>query len=124
MKHNLKAYEQCWVLFGRRGNWAWNAKYDRYTEGMPASVAFDYNYVYEREKDIIGWIHTHPHWSAFPSGTDDITMKAWVCSLGRPLLCCIIGLDGLRAHWYMDDESPSKEVQVLRIGKKIYGLNP
>lgn len=120
----MRDNEECWVLRGRQGRWFWNAKYDRYTVGQPATVAFDYEYVYRNEKNIIGWIHTHPHWPASPSSTDNATMKAWVCALGRPLLCCILGTDGLRAHWYLDDESEAVEVDVLRIGQKVYGLRP
>jgi hypothetical protein len=116
--------EECWILKGGKGKWTWKGKYDRYSAGQVASVAFDYNYVLENEKDIVGWIHTHPHWNAYPSSTDDRTMRAWVACLGRPLLCCIIGLDGLRAFWYMNDECNGVEVKVLRIKNKVYGLNP
>ena len=116
--------EECWVLKGKKNKWFWRAKYDRYTTGQPASVTFDYNYVYANEKNIIGWIHTHPHWCAIPSSTDLSTMRAWTCSLGRPLLCCINGTDGLRAWWFLDDESDPVEVNVYRVGKYIVGSNP
>lgn len=116
--------EQCWILKGRHGRWAWSAKRILRTEGEPATVAFDPEYVWQNRNEIIGWIHTHPSFTASPSDTDDTTMRAQVCALGRPLLCCIDGTDGLRAYWYMDDESEPVEVKVLRIGSKIYGLKP
>jgi proteasome lid subunit RPN8/RPN11 len=73
---------------------------------------------------LIGWIHTHPSFTADPSNTDDATMRAQVCSLGRPLLCCIEGTDGLRAHWYVDDESNPIEYKVARVRRKLFGLIP
>lgn len=117
--------EQCWVLKGkRRGNRFWNGKYDRYTEGQPATVAFDPDYVWENRDRIVGWIHTHPCWTATPSSLDHATMTAQVASLGRPMLCCILGTDGLRAWWYFDDESPGVEGKVTRIGKRLFGVVP
>lgn len=116
--------EECWVLKGSSGRWSWSAKYDRYTTGATASVAFDPEYIWNNRNNIIGWIHTHPHWAGYPSSTDDATMKAQCLALGRPMLCCIIGTDKLRAWWYMDDESNPIEVPTLCIGKKIYGLKP
>jgi proteasome lid subunit RPN8/RPN11 len=116
--------EQCWVLLGHYGRWAWSAKYDRYTVGQPARVAFDPDYVWANRHRLIGWIHTHPSFTADPSNTDDATMRAQVCSLGRPLLCCIEGTDGLRAHWYVDDESNPIEYKVARVRRKLFGLIP
>jgi len=116
--------EECWLLTGYRGRWAWAARYDRYSVGQPARVAFDSDYVWENRGRLVGFIHTHPSFPATPSITDDVTMMGQVGSLGRPLLCCIDGTDGLRAWWYMDDESAPVEARVLRIGKKIYGRTP
>jgi proteasome lid subunit RPN8/RPN11 len=116
--------EECWILKGQRGRWFWSAKYDRYSLGKPTTVVFDSDYVYAHQNEIIGWVHTHPHWTAHPSDTDDATMKAWVCALGHPLLCCIDGTDGLRAHWYLDDESDAIEVPAYRFRRGIYGVLP
>lgn len=116
--------EECWVLKGKAGRWFWKGRYDRYTVGVPAQVAFDPDYVWDNRDKIVGWIHTHPQWTADPSGTDDATMKAQVCALGRPLLCCIDGTDGLRAYWYMDDESDPVEVRVWQYRRGVYGRSP
>ncbi len=119
--------EQCWVLKGngkRRGNRYWTGKYDRYTEGQPALVAFDPDYVWENRDSIVGWIHTHPQWTANPSSVDHATMTAQVGSLGRPLVCVIQGTDGIRAWWYFDDESPGVEGKIKRIGKRLFGKVP
>src|SRR4051812_9349078 len=101
----MHSNEQCWVLMGRKRPWYWYGKYDRYTVGQPARVAFDSEYVWENREHIVGWVHTHPHWTAHPSSTDDATMRAQVTAIGRPLVCCIIGTDTMRAWWYFDDES-------------------
>jgi hypothetical protein len=116
--------EECWILKGRRGSWWWNAKFDRYTIGLPARVAFDYDYVLQDDSKVIGWIHTHPTWRSFPSATDDATMKQWVTCLGRPLLCCIIGTDKLRAWWYYDDERAAVEGSVQMVGRRVFGCIP
>src|SRR5665213_570872 len=116
--------EECWVLMGRRRRWYWKAKYDRYTVGVPAQVAFDPDYVWENRDKVVGWCHSHPNWTADLSSTDNSTMKAMVCSLGKPLLCCITGTDGLRAHWYLDDESDPVEVRAHRCRGHIFGENP
>jgi proteasome lid subunit RPN8/RPN11 len=121
----MMTIEECWILKTvYKGSSLWVSKYDRYTTGEPASVVFDYKYVYANEKNIIGWIHTHPHWPSFPSGTDHATMKAWNTALGRPLLCCIVGTDKTRAWWYFDDESDPVEGSIRRIGKYLYGNIP
>lgn len=127
--HNL---EECWVMTGSRGKWFWKAKYDHYSVGLPASVAFDYNRVLEIEDahkagngpPLLGWAHTHPHWLATPSSTDDATMHAWTDCLGRDLLCCIHGTDGWRAWWYMKNQSAPKEVSIMRFSKNFFGRNP
>ena len=113
--------EECWVLMGRRIGSIWHARYDRYTVGQPAAVRFDPDYIWDNRKRIIGWLHTHPSFSATPSSTDNSTMKACVCSLGKPLLCCIRGIDGLRAWWYWDDESPGVEGKIIKVGGKLMG---
>lgn len=116
--------EECHILLGHRGRWAFAAKYDRYSVGQPSSVAFDPEYVWEHRDRLIGFAHSHPAWPGVPSDTDNRTMGAMVNCLGRPLLCCIRGTDGFRAWWYVDDENPPAETRVLRIGGKIYGRTP
>jgi len=119
--------EQCWILVGRWKDDLWWAKKIRPTEGVPCAVAFDPNYVINRDverHDVIGFIHTHPGMSAHYSQRDDRTMKAWVCCLGKPLVCCIMGNDGLRAWWYFDDENPPVEYQARKIRDRVFGLTP
>lgn len=119
--------EQCWVLIGGIEVDLWWGSRIRPTEGAPASVAFDAEYVIERDekyKDIVGFIHTHPSFTADYSSRDDRTMKAWVTCLGRPLVCCIHGTDGLRAWWYLNDEDPPVEYQVKATKGLIFGLTP
>lgn len=117
--------EECWVLKGRIIGTFWIARYDRYSVGRIARVAFDPEYVEDNHTQIVGWLHTHPHWIASPSITDLTTMRAWVLSLGRPLLCMIESTTELRAYWFMDDESePIDEGWFIRIGKYIIGRMP
>ncbi len=51
-------------------------------------------------------------------------MSAWVCSLGKPLVCCILGTDGLRAWWFLNDEDPPVEYQARKLQGIVFGLTP
>jgi proteasome lid subunit RPN8/RPN11 len=119
--------EQCWVLVGGMRDDLWWGKRVKPTEGAPASVAFNPDYVTQRDDkyhDVVGFIHTHPSFTANYSSRDDRTMKAWVLSLGKPLVCCIIGIDGLRAWWYLNDEDPPVEYQAKSLRGLVFGLTP
>lgn len=121
--------EQCWVLLGRMKDDLWWGEKVQPFEGSPASVAFDPDFVTKRDDqyhDVVGFIHTHPTFTAHYSMRDDRTMRAWVLSLGKPLVCCIIGTDGLRAWWYLNDEDEPFELQAqaLHIYNIVFGLTP
>lgn len=119
--------EECWVLLGKvRPNGKWRAWHTRYSVGAPASVNFNWEWVMKREEikgDVLGFIHTHPSFTADPSGTDYQTMEAWVTCFGKPLLCAIKGIDGLRAHWFFDDIGFMEE-KIGRCFKLFWGLKP
>lgn len=119
--------ENCWILLGGWREDLWWGKRTKPTEGQPCMVRFNPKYVMEREEkyhDVIGFIHTHPGMSAHYSSIDDATMKAWVFSFGKPLVCCIIGTDGLRAWWYLNDEDPPVEYQAKSLRGIVFGLTP
>lgn len=117
--------EECFVLMAKfRAGRFWVARPDKYTTGEPASVRFDPDYIWENRKRLLGWWHTHPHWTAYPSSTDYQTMHAQVCSIGKPLLCVIEGTDGLRAWWFFDDESFAVEGSIWRRGNTYVGRMP
>lgn len=114
--------EECWVLKGKCHRRWWIGEYDAYSTGLPASVVFDGDYVWENRKEIVGWLHTHPHWVASPSAIDDATMWAQILAIGKPLVCCIIGTDGLRAWWYFEDGVAAREVVVKNHNGILTGL--
>lgn len=120
--------EHCWILTGKVQHLTWSGKIQKESEGRPASVDFDYNYVLKREeekRDIIGFCHTHPGFLAIPSDRDVRTMGAWVNCLGKPLLCLIEGTDGLRAYLFYDDEYEPLECEEVNQYKDLYfGSNP
>ena len=123
-KDTVEHNEECYVLWGAKWWKFWQGQCLSYSKGEPGGVEFDYNWVEDNLNGVIGWVHTHPSMIASPSSKDDNTMRAWVFSLGRPLVCCIKGSDGLRAHWYLDDESPSVEGPVKRFGSVLTGVIP
>lgn len=104
----MKINEESWVLTGGvLGRLFW-AHLSHRSEGHPGSVDFPYNWFIKREetkKDCVGMYHTHPGFSATPSLRDYSTMRGWITCFGKPLMCLIEGIDGLKAYWFFDDES-------------------
>jgi len=124
----MKQNEQCWILTGgyhKRLFWAYAS---HRSEGHPGGVHFPYQWVMKREEkygNIIGFKHTHPGMNGSPSIVDDSTMKQWVFSFGKPLLCLIEGIDGLNAYLYYDDENEPIKVNVIKsFGQLIVGITP
>lgn len=100
--------EECWPLLGERRGRIWYARRWTKTTGAPVEVEFDAAAVIEREEnrgDVVGFLHTHPATKAVPSRRDLDTMRAWVSSFGKPMLCVIDGTNGLVAWRFDDDES-------------------
>jgi proteasome lid subunit RPN8/RPN11 len=110
--------ERCWTLVGRHQGPFWYARRMRPTRGNPSSVDFDADWVLEREEsggDVVGFFHTHPPGVPGPSERDNRTMRAWVSSFGKPLLCLIESDHTLQAFLYADDESPATEVTACEL---------
>lgn len=119
--------EQYWALLGGAEDDLWWGAGADTCEGHPCAVAFDPYFVLEqdaKENNIVGFLHTHPGMIASPSLRDHRTMHAWVACLGKPLVCCIRGVDGLRAHWYLNDEDPPVEYQVKEHNNVLFGTTP
>lgn len=114
------------LVGGRHGKFWWGRGFWD-AEGQPASVHFDYQLVLDRwleHRDVVGFYHTHPHFTARPSSTDYQTMGAWTVTLGCPLVCLIEGTDGLKAHWFIDDETSHITGWVRRVAGLFVGNIP
>ncbi len=59
----------------------------------------------ETKGDVVGFYHTHPSGMSAPSQRDHRTMRAWVSSFGKSLLCLIEADKKVRAYHYLDDSS-------------------
>ena len=120
---NKVPYEQCYILTGKLfANRWWYGHLGLYSKGSAGGVIFDYQYVLDHPKNVVGWIHTHPpNASAHYSQTDDKTMRAWVFALGKPFVCCIVGHEGIRSFLYYHDEKDPIEGKVRRIKRCLVG---
>ena len=57
--------EECAILIGWRQGRIWYGRLRQRHEGQPASVEFDWAWVWERDErhgDVTGFYHTHPVW--------------------------------------------------------------
>ncbi len=126
-KTNMESIEHCWVLLGKQVGPLWYGKLRKLSEGTPTRVAFDFRAIQDREErrhDVLGFFHTHPTFAATPSSIDDHTMKCWVASFGKPLICAIRGTDGLKVYQYIDDESSPLLCRYAgNIGNIMFGID-
>jgi hypothetical protein len=114
------------LIGGRAGRYWWGVGYWD-AEGSPCGVGFDHKVVMDRQiehGDIVGFFHTHPQMAARPSSIDYNTMGTWTNTFGKPLVCCIKGANGLKAHWFIDDETPHITGWVKQFGKIFIGRVP
>jgi proteasome lid subunit RPN8/RPN11 len=90
----------------------------RPARGEPASVEFDAAWTLAREEskgDVVGFYHTHPSGPPNPSQRDLKTMRAWVGSFGKPLLCLIESDGELAAYRFDDDQSQGMRVTACEL---------
>jgi len=79
--------EECWFIRGKHIGPIWVGKLEYHSMGGLAHV--DFNWQEAQRNDLLGFFHSHPNGLCSPSSRDDRTMRAWVKSEGRPLLCGI-----------------------------------
>lgn len=87
-----KTMEQCWILTGCRCDGGWMLRACRRSSGTRTRVAFDAQWVLDREEfhgDVLGFLHTHPDGPCRPSERDRKTMRAWTRAFGNPMVCVI-----------------------------------
>lgn len=81
--------EDCWFIFGKKIGTLYVGWVKHHSSGSTGSVSFDLQKVIDHPR-FIGWIHTHPgDGFVTPSSTDQKTMRGWVITQGRPMLCGI-----------------------------------
>lgn len=114
--------ERCWTLVGSRRAPLWYARRRRPVRGRPHQVTFDGPWVLAREEqrsDVVGFYHTHPPGVLRPSRRDVLTMRAWVGSFGKPLLCLIESAGQLAAWRFDRHDSSGTPVGVERFPRGV-----
>ena len=108
--------ERSWILTGKLFRGLWFFRRNRQREGLPCSVDFDWEWAMRQEEQNhnVAFLHSHPC-QAYPSSRDERTMRAFCLCFGRPILCAILGTDGLRGFWFIDDESPFVERKLVQL---------
>lgn len=101
--------ETCWFLFGIKLGPFYIGKLQFHSRGEECSVEFDWEK--GLSKFLLGWFHTHPHQvSLSPSGEDQKTMRAWVRTLEKPLICGIINESGEQKSYLFKRDKNKKIV--------------
>lgn len=81
--------EKCWFVYGIIIFRLAIGKLVYSSEGKAHSVEFDWEK--GLSKILIGWFHSHPQGCGlYPSFDDERTMKSWVRTIERPLICGIM----------------------------------
>jgi hypothetical protein len=107
MSTNFK--EACWFVYGLRTKALYLGILVRQSTGGPASVDFDWQRAFRHRKHLVGFFHTHPDGVDELSQTDHRTMRGWVTSLGKPLICGIKE-DGQTQMFYYKKIIPSGHI--------------
>ncbi len=113
--------EECWILVGQHCGRIWFARMTNHCEGKFSSVEFDGTVALEREehrRDVVGFFHTHPTGSIQLSQRDVLTMRAWVSSFGKPMLCVVKGEDELAGYRFDNDESNGEALVAIETFKR------
>lgn len=79
--------EACWFVYGLRIKDLYLGILVKQSTGGPASVDFDWQRAFKHRKYLVGFFHTHPEGVHELSQIDHRTMRGWVTSLGKPLIC-------------------------------------
>ena len=121
MGKHVETVERCWMLVGQQQGPFWYARRTRPTRGQPTSVEFDAPWVLGREEssgDVQGFYHTHPGGSPDPSSRDLKTIRAWVGSFGKPLLCLIESDGDVAAFLFEDDDSQGRRITACQLFRR------
>ena len=119
--------EVYWTLIGWKIGKYWVARGCWGNIGSPCRVSYDFQRVWDWNQkhlghkiQLLGFYHTHPHMDASPSSQDYRAMAGATVAFGRPLACLIEGVNGLRGHWFIDDETPHMTLWAKRFGKNLF----
>jgi len=118
--------EECWFLYGKKIGSFYFGWTVYHSEGTAGSVDFDWEKALKG--NLLGWFHTHPGVKhILPSSTDNKTMRSWVRSAGRPMLCGIVCGDDMECYSYYRAKDKSircKSIKFKFIDMFFFGSVP
>ena len=80
--------DDCWFLHGFELGPFYVGRLEYHSSGNGCNVDFDWS---EAVRDsLLGFYHSHGGGDPYISAEDESTMKCWVRSEGRPMLCGVI----------------------------------
>lgn len=80
--------EDCWFLQGVELGPFYIGRLKFHSSGSGVNVDFSWSEAVS--KNLLGFYHSHGAGDPYISGEDESTMKCWVRSEGRPMLCGVV----------------------------------
>lgn len=116
--------EECWFLHGVEIGSYYIGRLVYHSKGTAGMVEFDWSKAVE--SNLLGFYHSHGAGDPYLSNEDTTTMRAWIRSEGRPMLCGVFGNDKQQCWVFYRDDGTIKHCPIRTrimgsffVGKRI-----
>jgi len=115
--------EHCWFIYGITIGKFSIGILRYHSSGSEGEVEFSWKKA--QNPNLIGWYHTHPGEKfLYPSSTDESTMRSWIKSINKPMLCGIFNGKNHVCFRYHKGPLLNKETTVIRSTIKAIVIKP
>ena len=108
--------EKCWFIGGLNFKNFYIGKLYHHSDGTTLSVDFDWKMAVKNT--VLGFYHTHIDGDPYLSNEDTTTMRTWVISEGRPMICGVMSGNS-QACWLFYRKN--KSIRYRRIRGFLFG---